>query len=726
MKIAFNRFQAIFLGISLIATASLQAQTGTLNPANVRSGESVEYCITHKRMHELQSTPGFAAQYALDQEQLRQAELQLKANPPKKRVIYKIPLVFHVLQNGGPENISDAQILDAVAILNRDYRLQNADALLVHDDFKASNPLATCTPADIEVEFVLATKAPDGTCFNGITRTFTSATSTSTNGGSNQVTAVVNGNDVYRGQWAGNKYLNIFVVANAAGAAGYTTQPNNWSATSMQNGIWILSNYVGSIGTGIENRSRALTHEVGHWLNLAHTWGNDNDPGVGCGDDFVSDTPQTKGVTSCNLNENSCGPRANVENYMDYSYCSKMFSHGQRDRMRAALTSNVGGRNNVWSSANLASVGADGTAGLCKANFTVTKQSVCIGESIQFSDVSFNGVTSRTWTFSGGTPASSNAANPSVSYTTPGTYPVTLVVSNGSNSLTETKVGFIKVLAAGKTLPYFEGFESYAQTSDIVDYQIYNSSNVASNPTFELTATAAATGSKSIKLENFLQSGTNTDEFTSDNIDLSGVTTATGATLTFKYAYRKKATANSETLKVLLSKNCGETWEQRKTISGNSLSNAVVASSWTPAAADWVTVHVTNVTSPYFVDNFRFKISFESSGGNNLFIDDINVYKGAPSDDIVLGVKELKSLNGLSLYPNPAEKEFNVSFNATSGQTLNFVMTDLLGKTIQTNTVQATSGANVVMFSTEGLAGGMYLLQVGTGASKEVLQFMVK
>ncbi len=722
MKITMDKFRVAILGISLFTSFSYNAQTQYVDLSNVREGEHVEYCTTHKKMHALQSTPGFAAQYAIDQANMAQTEQNLHDNPPHTRVIYKIPVVFHILHNNGVENISNDQVMDALAILNRDYRLLNADALNVHNDFKASNPAATCTPADIEIEFVLATKAPNGTCFNGITRTQNVITSNGEDGG-DQVAAIVAGNNVYNGQWPGNKYLNVFICAEIGGAAGYTTNPSSWSANSMQNGIWILHNYMGSIGTSSVNTSRALTHEVGHWLNLDHTWGGTNNPGVSCGSDQVNDTPQTRGVTSCNLNENFCGPRANVENYMDYSYCSKMFSEGQKSRMRAALVATGTGRNNLWTASNLTAVGADGSAYLCSANFTVPKQTICVGEEIQFTDASYNSVNGWTWTFTGGTPATSTSQDPSVVYATPGTYTVTLVATDGSTSDTETKTSYITVLPAGQPIPYYEGFESYNQTSDVNEFEIFNSTT---NATWELTNTAGSSGSRSMKLANFTQTGTGYDELISSPVDLSSITNTTNVTLSFRYAYRKKISTNSEILKVFLTADCGDTWQQRKTITGTSLSNQVVATDWTPTAADWTTVHMTNVTSQYWVENFRFKFRFDGSGGNNVFLDDINIYPGAASNEIVLGVEEQMVAEGLNVYPNPSEGELNVSFNISTPKAMNFVVTDVLGKQIQTQSIQAASGSNLVMLSTEGMATGMYLLQIGDGTNKQVVQFLVK
>ncbi|MBK7182529.1 MAG: hypothetical protein IPH89_06110 [Bacteroidetes bacterium] len=113
-----------------------------------------------------------------------------------------------------------------------------------------------------------------------------------------------------------------------SGAAGYAYLPGT---TAAEDGIMILNSYIGSIGTGNIQKSHALTHEIGHYLNLNHTWGGTNNPGVDCsGDDNVSDTPKTEGWTSCNLTGATCTSTLdNVQNFMEYSYCSTMFTVGQ-------------------------------------------------------------------------------------------------------------------------------------------------------------------------------------------------------------------------------------------------------------------------------------------------------------------------------------------------------------------------------------------------------------
>lgn len=727
MKRITDVLRVFLLGSSLTASLAGFSQKKELDPQNMREGESVEFCRTHKIQAQLESNPAYLQQMAIDQQLLQQAE---QNNSGARGVIYTIPVVFHVLHNGGAENISREQIMDALAILSRDYRLQNADANNVHMDFRASNPNAYVTPADVEIEFALATKAPNGQCFSGITRTQSPMSFQGDDGG-DQVQAIINGNDVYNGQWPGNKYLNVFICGEIGGAAGYTTKPSNWSGTAMTNGIWILHNYVGSIGTGSPTASRALTHEVGHWLNLDHTWGGNNNPGnaSSCSsDDAVSDTPNCIGLTSCNLNANTCNStgiwgvdvRDNAENYMDYSYCSKMFTPGQVSRMRTAITSSVGGRSNIWTTANLNAVGANGNAALCKAEFSASLTKVCVGTQVTFTDLSFHNVQGRAWSFPGGLPATSTATNPVVVYNTPGVYEVSLTATDGSTSDQEVKVGYITVLPEGMTLPIYEGFEAYNATAE-VPFTAVSSMN---NAKWELVTNVGQTGTRSMKLANFGQSGTNSDELISAPLDLSNVTSATAMTLSFRYAYRKRSSANAEVLKVLISNDCGETWVQRRTISGTALGTTVVTSDWTPTPADWVTVHMTNVTSSYWVENFMYKFVFDGNGGNNVYLDNINIYTGQPSE---LSVDDISnSIQNVTAYPNPADDQLNIAFNVPSTQAIQVQIIDVTGKVIETKQIQALSGDNLVLLTTSHIAKGIYQVRLGNEAINHVMQVVIR
>ncbi len=699
----------------------------TIDPTNVRDGEQVEYCIQHKKMAALMQNTDYVLQK--QQDDIEFAKALKKAQP--KGVVYRIPIVFHVLHNNGVENISDEQIMDQLAILNRDFRKQNADTATVQSDFVGM-------PTDAEIEFVLATKAPNGTCFKGITRTMNAISYDGADGDA-QVTAIRNGNDVFNGSWPGNKYLNVFICGEIGGAAGYTTNPSGWSGSSMTNGIWILHDYVGSIGTSSVGTSRALTHEVGHWLNLSHTWGGNNNPGnaSSCStDDGVDDTPNCIGVTSCLINANTCNSvnsywsydvRDNVENYMDYSYCSKMYTGGQVDRMRAALQSTNTGRFNLWQSANLTATGATGDVYLCKAQFTTDRTTICLGDSIQLVDDSYNLVTgwnwdvtpATGWTFASGSAA--NSQNPTINFSQPGLYTVKLTATDGSTSDDEIKNNYIRVLPDPSVLPYWEGFESYSTLTNVNNWEVYNPNN---NNAWTIENTTGHSGAQCAKLVNFGQGVGSVDELTSAPIDLSVIPSTGTVTLSFRYAYRKKTTADYEYLKVFVTSDCGETWAQRKTLGGNQLSSSVSSTSWKPTQqADWVTVHMINVTSIYFTPNFKMKFKFEGEGGNNIYLDDINLYAGSPSDNLVLSLEENSDLTAIDLYPNPADEDVHIRYSSAVDTRLAISIMDLSGKVISTTTVQSKTGDNMVIIPTAGMASGTYLVQLGTNA--RVLKFVV-
>ena len=716
-----NKF-FFFVVVSFLFNAlNLSAQSTFFDATNARDGESVEYCYQHKLHVKNLANPAYVQSLQND-EVIRQHEALNSAST--KGIIYKIPIVFHVLHINGAENISDAQIKDALFILNRDYRKQNADAANVHVDFQGM-------PSDIEVEFVLATKAPNGACFKGITRTYSSLSYQGNDGG-DQVGAIKTGNDVFQGEWPSNKYLNIFICGNIGGAAGYTYKPGGWQGTNMSiGGIWVLHNYVGSIGTSSLNTSRTLTHECGHWLNLDHTWGGNNNPGnaSSCStDDAVTDTPNCIGVTGCLINSNTCNSddpywgfpmRDNVENYMDYSYCSKMFTTGQKTRMRAALTSSVAGRNNLWTTSNLAATGADGNVNLCKADFTVNKTSICVGELLQFTDGTYNVATGWSWTFQNGTPATSTAQNPQVSYDTPGIYTVTLTATDGTTTQTETKTQYIHVLPKFGYLPFLETFENYTDLSNTPNWEIVNPTDFIS---FQI-GTTGLSSAKSAYLNNYNSNGSQSDELISAAVDLSSITSST--TLSFRFSYKKKATANFESLKVYLSSDCGVSWQQRKTLTGSQLSTIVVPSPWIPATPeDWTTVHMTNVTSAYWVENFRYKFKFEGNGGNNLYLDNINIYAGSPSDNVVSGIDETLQMNGVNLYPNPADEEVTLSFSSINTQAITVAIQDVFGKTIQSHNILAQNGSNLVFLDTQKLAAGTYFVSLINGGTPVTIKFV--
>jgi len=714
-----------FLISSLITISSLSQFNFDKNiePSNCRDGENIEYCRTHHVMNKLKNNPDFLKTFIADSKILKKQE-QDNLISPKMGTIYTIPVVFHVLHNGGIENISKAQIEDAISILNRDYRLQNADAGNVQATFQGM-------PADIEIEFALATKDPSGQCFDGITRT-QSALSYDGSSGQDQVSAVINGNDVYQGSWAGNKYLNIFVCGDAGGAAGYTTNPSNWGGSTMLNGIWVLHDYVGSIGTSYTSSSRTLTHEVGHWLNLDHCWGNNNNPGnsSSCSqDDNVDDTPRCIGVTTCFLTSNTCSNDAtdgywnsnvvdNIENYMEYSYCSKMFTSGQKSRMRAAITSSVGGRNNLWTTNNLYATGVSSNPIACKAGFYVNRQVLCAGDSLQFTDNSYNNISGWSWTFQGGSPSVSSNQNPTVYYSQAGTYDITLQVNDQyGNTVSETFTDYITVIGVpGASAPSTEDFENISSLPN-ADWHINNPDN--SSPGFQISSQASVSGTKSLKLDNSAGNNLEKDEFISATYNLQNMTSAN---ISFKYAFAQKSPSNTDYLQVSASNNCGDSWSVRKNISSSQLpTRGNTTSNYNPGANDWETVTISNIVSTYLINNFRFKIAFINGGGNDLYIDDINISG-------VLGLDQNETIFDFYVFPNPANSIANIKFNLASKQENIIInMHNIVGKKVKTiHNGVLHQGSQNIPIDVSKLSKGIYFININTPQRKLVQKLIIE
>jgi len=636
------------------------------------------------------------------------AEEEQKLKNRSAAPIYTIPVVFHIIHNFGPENISDAQVKDAIRILNEDFRRLNASSANTIPEFQGIR-------GDAEIEFKLAQKDPNGNCTNGINR----YASTLTYGA---------GDNVKSGrQWPRNKYLNIYVANSLElqGAAAYAYRPGsvNNSNGAQIDGILSLHSYIGSIGTSQVGRTHTLSHEVGHYLNLPHTWGNTNEPGVASNcndDDGVSDTPNTIGWTSCNLSGNTCGSLDNVQNFMDYSYCYTMFTQGQCTRMRAALTSNVSGRNNLWTTANLTATGLLGTEVACKADFEAEDAYVCSGNQVAFSDLSYNGITDWNWAFPNGNPSSSNAQNPTVIYNNPGTYDVSLTASNANGSQSTTKNGYLTVLPNfGALTPFSEGFENGIISNT---WFVTNNGPATTNAGWEITNTASASGSNSIVLKNALNQANLVDEFLSTTYNTLNLISPK---IIFKLAFAQRSnggTLSNDALRVYVSTDCGKNWNLRYAKTGNSLKTADATSGiFVPNAAQWVEQSVT-LQNSHKVEDLRFKFQFTSDGGNYIYIDDINI------TGTNVGIEEETSLTNISLYPNPTSENSTLAIEMIESKNVEINIYDVLGKKVS-DVFAGKLNAGEHKFNIEkqmSMNAGIYFIRIKSGNGIRVEKLMIR
>lgn len=690
MRIASTLFALVLGGI-------LSAQSGG-------SEQGISCLANHpaELQRHLDGTPG-ALEHALD------AQAQLKAHSETfqrsgQRDLLVIPVVMHIIHNNGPENISDTQIYDAIRILNEDFNKQNPDWQNVHPDFLD-------LVGDVGIEFRLARKDPQGNCTNGITRTVSALT----NVGDFETTQLI--------QWPREQYMNVWICAVAQGAAGYTYYPEWLDGWPEADGIVLLSNYVGSIGTSDYSRSRVLSHEVGHWLNLKHCWGDSNEPGDESNcfmDDDVEDTPLTKGWTSCVLNGASCGSqRDNVENYMEYSYCDKMFTHGQADRMVAALTSPIAQRNLLWQPSNLQATGVTGNGELCLARFSNDYNEICAGNSITFSDDSYHNVLSRTWSFPGGTPSSSTSATPVVLYNTPGTYAVTMQVSDGSTNFLVEKQNLIAVLPRpGTSAPFADSFEQ-GNSIDSEHWAIWDADG---GNAFELSNDGAFTGSRSVRLQNDYSHLGQKDMLSSTTFDMSG---ATSITISYRYAYARRFSDNDDRLRLYVSRDCGSTWFLRQQLRGSTTLSTAPDSNgnFAPSGPEqWGYAEVANISTNFHSNDFRFRFEFESDGGNNLFIDDVNI----TSQPVGIGTLDLAA-TGMTIVPNPAGAHAEVVLELERPMHVQLELTDALGRVsrIQSDRMMV-AGEHRIALPVQDLASGAYLLRMRTEQGAKSTRFVVE
>jgi len=360
------------------------------------------------------------------------------------------------------------------------------------------------------------------------------------------------------------------------------------------------------------------------------------------------------------------------------------------------------------------------------SGFDVDCESAGVGHCFDLIDQSVNttGSSSYTWYFPGGTPATSTDITPTVCYPAPGDYDVAMVVDNGYGTDSIYVSNAITVLNT-PGLPYFEGFENYSNLFNIDEWSVSS----PGNPTgFLITTQAALSGNKSAMLFNYAQSPGLTDELISGPIDLSSLSAGDEMTLSFRYAYRKTEANDNDFLRVSVSEGCEDSWVVRKTMFGDILSPQVVTSSWYPASeSDWTTVHMTNITDNYFTGDFRMKFTFDNSGGNNLFLDNINIYEGEPSDDlIVANLGENVAINDLSVYPVPTSGELNVAFGLNASDKTILEVMDITGKLIQTRTIGGEAGNNLAILDVQGLAPGSYFVTVRTAGGAVQKRFVIE
>lgn len=625
-----------------------------------------------------------------------------------RRTKVTIPVVFHIIHANGPENIPDSKIFDQIKILNEDYSATNPDVGNVRNSLHA--PFAPLV-ANFEIEFVLAKRDPQGRCTNGIERIYSTI---GTNARDNVKELVL---------WPPDRYLNIWVVTsiNSSGAKGTVLGFANFPwMTPSKDGVVIIASEVGYSGF---DQGRTLTHEVGHYLGLLHTFQG----GCTFPNDRVDDTPLVKEEftnTSCPPTGNSCFYDASGkvvldtmydqwENYMDYSHgCQVMFTHGQKERVDFYLTSKEFSRHKLYSEENLEFTGISGSASKPVASFRANKTVICAGSQIQFSSIPCAGIniTNRTWTFEGADVTTSSDVNPLVTYSNPGKFAVKLKVSNSSGEDEFEIKQYIQVHAA--TTPQvglFEGFEE-AKGNSFTSSGLYQVAEPGYYP-FEVVKNISYDGNVSLKAPINSFNFAYRYAVESPGLDM----TKMGGTpiLSFMVAHARRDATIQDVVRVYVSQDCGATWQQVVQRNSTFLSTypgfgvGVV-----PQTQDDWKRYDCPLNSYSNATNLKIRIVAESGGGNPIYIDNINLsqyYTSVPTLDKPLDVV---------IFPNPSNSNFTIQLASVNANTFARIsIVDINGKEIallNSNKIQGHNLAIEINPKDYNISAGLYFVKIFT------------
>ena len=569
----------------------------------------------------------------------------LSHNNGADRAIVTIPVVVHVVYNNTTENISDAQILTQIDVLNKDFAKMNADAANTPSIFTASNT---------DIQFCMASVDPTGAATNGITRTSTATTAFSTND------AMKNNATGGKSAWDASKYLNIWVCDISGGILGYAQFPGGSAATD---GVVIDYQYFGTIGTSTApfNLGRTATHEVGHWLNLRHIWGD-----ATCGTDQVNDTPTHNTAnygcpTYPHLSTCTGTPVEMTMNYMDYTddACMYMFSAGQTARMQALFA--TGGARTSLLSSNGCGIPVPV---LCGVPASLTSSAITTtGAVVSWGAVS--GATSYTLQYK---------------LSTATTWTTVSGLTSTSYSLTG--------LASLATYNYQVNATCPAGTG--------NYSGVSSFTTLSAFPTC-------------------TDSYETNNSLNQAKTIAVNTNVLAKFAtssdqdyFKFVNTTANKNIKIELS-----TLPADYQVALYNPSNQLVGSSLNTGTTNEVIIYNTNTVGTYRVQVYKAGTAFNATYCYTLRASiSASTFVRESGEDVIsfedAEIPAQATLANLSLYPNPFSEQLTAQFYSSKEEYLNVYLFDAMGKLIYESKYPAITGNNIIELNGLELPSGYY------------------
>lgn len=441
----------------------------------------------------------------------------------------------------------------------------------------------------------------------------------------------------------------------------------------------------------------------------------------------------------------------NVQNYMEYSYCTvQMFSEGQKERMRAAIESAVAQRSSLWTAQNQANTGILEHAVTCgpKAGFYPMNPFACVGGAVQFKDNSTNFPTSWAWSFQDGVPATSTERNPTVSFSSGGSKWVTLTVSNahGSNTYTMSQAMEIAPPYGDVVGTFTEEFNSNPTYWTDRNYEnnhtkwrhVPNIGRAApgcmklnSSETYNVNLVAQD------MLNNVYQEVENgvvrtRREYLHDRDDMISPTLDlrwhSNLQLRFWFSYASTTSTIAdvvENLRVSWTNNCGDSW-----VSNNSTANFTGSSIITagvnplghiPAAGDWQEV-VIPLPNSLATNNVRFRFSYETSiQSNDIYIDDVSITGNGS-----VGMEEADRTGWLSLYPNPANEQLTVDLGLGAAEHGVISFVDMTGRTVYNENVKTGQQQLTFDLKSMDLSSGVYIVRLDHAFGQRTERLVVR
>lgn len=674
--------------------------------------KKVEKCGTMQLLEaEFRKDPSLRARMAQRETEFEKAVLETikkKENAREQATPIVIPVVFHIVLTN-PSVVTDAQIQAQMDTINRDYAGINGDSIKIPAYFQSLFGKS-------QINFCLAQRTPDDEPTTGIVRVTTNASSFTVD---NSVKHIQTGGD---DAWDPSKYLNVWVCNLSGGYLGFGTFPGT-GATADQGVVIHYGSLPGGALNGY-NGGKTLTHEIGHYFNLYHVWGDDN--GACTGTDFVNDTPnQADATAGCptGVKTDACSPSAPgimYQNYMDYSddACLVMFTNGQVARMETALNSlrtslaSSNGCQPVLLKNNDAALKAvtQPDNRLCDPNFTPTVTIYNRGTTTLTSlnilaQLDNGSVQTTTWT---GSLASLATASVTLNgMTTASGYHVLTVYTSDPNGVTDENL-------TNDTLRYnlmyfppinppvsesFEGTKFPPEGWDIVNPDGYY--------TWQKVTGIAKTGNSSVYIDNFdYNINDQKDYLRLPEVNIANVDSAFISFQVAAATYTSISTSGNswDTLQVLISTDCGKTYTSVYKRWGSNLvtRQAPTTSAFVPSASEW---RKDSIDISSFISSGNILIAFRNTTEyeNNIYLDDINVRTVTVNPNL--------KAKGFMVTPSPTTGQIAVQFYPQPNDLRGIVIYSSYGQKVAETIVKEGQANNYYSYDLSHFASGVYIVR---------------